>query len=95
MIRILDPTLGDAPTAPVAARAARPARLRGATLGLLANGKSNGMALLDRIAEHLRERHGVADVLRVAKTNASAPVSDEDAELLAKHCAAVVTAIGD
>ena len=53
------------------------------------------MALLDRIAEHLRERHGVAEVLRVAKTNASAPVSEPDAALLAKRCAAVVTAIGD
>ena len=53
------------------------------------------MALLDRIAEHLRARHGVAEVLRVAKSNASAPVPEEDAELLAKHCVAVVTAIGD
>jgi hypothetical protein len=95
MIRILDPTLGAA-TAPAAQpRAPRPAALRGATLGLLANGKSNGMALLDHIAERLRERHGVAEVLRVAKTNASAPVSDDDAELLAKHCVAVVTAVGD
>ena len=95
MIRILDPTLGDAPTAPVAARAARPARLRGATLGLLANGKSNGMALLDRIAERLRERHGALEVMRAAKTNASAPVRDEDTETLAARCAVVITAIGD
>jgi len=95
MIRILDPTLAAAPTPTTMPRAPRPAVLRGASLGLLANGKSNGMALLDRIAEHLRERHGVAEVLRVAKSNASAPVPEEDAELLAKHCAAVVTAIGD
>lgn len=95
MIRILDPTLAAAPTPSVMPRAPRPAVLRGATLGLLANGKSNGMALLDRIAEHLRERHGVAEVLRVAKTNASAPVTDEDGDRLVVHCAAVVTAIGD
>ena len=73
MIRILDPTLGAAPAATVLPRAPRPAGSAGATLGLLANGKSNGMALLDRIAAHLREHHGVAEVLRVAKTNASAP----------------------
>ena len=95
MIRILDPTLAATPTPTVMPRAPRPAVLRGATLGLLANGKSNGMALLDRIAERLIERHGVADVLRVAKTNASAPVNEDDAALLAKHCTAVVTAIGD
>jgi hypothetical protein len=95
MIRILDPTLGTAPTPAALPLAPRPAGLSGATLGLLANGKSNGMALLDRIAAHLREHHGVGEIVRVAKTNASAPVSEEDAELLAKRCAAVVTAVGD
>jgi hypothetical protein len=95
MTRILDPTLCAAAPAATASVAPRPAHLAGATIGLLANGKSNGMALLDRIAEVLRERHGIAEVVRVAKTNASVPVNDEEAELLAKHCAAVVTAIGD
>ena len=94
MTRILDPTLRTAALC-AAAPAARPAHLAGATVGLLANGKSNGMALLDRIAEILRERHGIGEVVRVAKTNASAPVSDDDAEVLAKRCAAVITAIGD
>ena len=95
MIRILDPTLGGAPATPARACAPRLASLSGATIGLLANGKSNGMALLDRIAHHLQTRHGAAEVVRLAKTNASAPVRDEDAELLAKCCAAVVTAVGD
>ena len=95
MIRILDPTLGSAPAVSVLSCAPRPAGLSGVTIGLLANGKSNGMALLERIALHLRTRHGIGDIVRVAKTNASAPVSDEDAELLAKHCAVVVTAVGD
>jgi hypothetical protein len=95
MTRILDPTLGAAAMPAARPRAPRPVTLRGATIGLLANGKSNGMVLLDRIAERLRERHAIADVLRVSKTNASAPVSEEDAALLAKHCGAVITAIGD
>ena len=94
MTHILDPTLRTA--SPIArSRAPRPHHLRGATVGLLANGKSNGMAILDRIAEVLLERHGIGEVVRVAKTNASAPVSEEDAEVLAKRCAAVITAIGD
>ncbi len=70
-------------------------RLRGLTVGLLANGKSNGMALLSGVAKRLRERHGIGEVVRAAKSNTSAPVSDEDAERLAKRCAVVVTAIGD
>ena len=65
-------------------------------LGLLANGKSNGMVLLDRDrASTCASATASAEVVRVAKTNASAPVSDEEAERLAKRCAAVVTAIGD
>ena len=95
MTRILDPTLGPPAAAATAARAARPKRLDGLTIGLLANGKSNGMALLDRIAERLGERHQIRDIVRVAKTNASAPVPDEDAETLAASCAVVITAIGD
>ena len=95
MTRILDPTLADAP-APVAfARAPRPHALRGLTVGLLANGKSNGMALLDGIVERLRERHGIGEVVRAAKTNASSPVSEGDLEHLAKRCSVVITAIGD
>ena len=95
MIRILDPTLRAVRAVGGAPLALRPPRLGGASIGLLANGKSNGMVLLDRIAEILCERHAIAEVVRVAKTNASVPVSDEDAKELARRCAAVVTAIGD
>jgi hypothetical protein len=95
MTRILDPTLSDAAAPAALPRAPRPRSLRGLTVGLLANGKSNGMALLDGIANRLRERHGIGEVVRAAKTNASAPVSEEDVERLAKRCAVVLTAIGD
>ena len=95
MTRILDPTLRSPVAEAVVARAPRLPSLDGATIGLLANGKSNGMALLDRIVERLRERHRIGDVVRVAKTNASAPVTDDDAKMLAGRCAAIITAIGD
>jgi hypothetical protein len=94
MIRILDPTLRATPPR-TSARAQRPARLDGAILGLLANGKTHGMAFLERVAEHLAARHGVAEIVRITKANASAPARSEDAAMLAKRCAAVVTAIGD
>ena len=94
MTRILDPTLRAVPPR-AAPRAPRPARLDGAVLGLLANGKTHGMAFLERVAEHLGARHGVRELVRVTKANASAPARLEDAALLAKRCAAVVTAIGD
>lgn len=95
MTRILDPTLRTAAVAVAAQSAPRPARLAGLTVGLLANGKSNGMVLLDRIAELLRERSGTGEVVRLSKTNASVPLTEEQAEPLLKQCAVVVTAIGD
>ena len=94
MTRILDPTLRSASPG-AASLAPRPLELRGATIGLLANGKSNGMAILDRVAEILRDRHGIGEVVRMAKTNASVPVAEEAAGDLARRCAAVITAIGD
>ncbi len=94
MTRLLDPTLGTAPV-PAASRAERLKRLEGATIGLLANGKSNGMDLLDGIATVLREHHGIGEVVRLAKTNASAPMSEDYALALVGRCAAVITAIGD
>ena len=95
MTRILDPTLRAPAATTTTPRAPRKTSLDGVTIGLLANGKSNGMALLERVMERLAARHAIVEVVRVAKTNASAPVKEEDAELLAKCCAAVVTAIGD
>jgi len=95
MTRILDPTLSDAAAPATVARALRPHTLRGLTVGLLANGKSNGMALLDGIAGRLHERHDIGEVVRAAKRNASSPISEEDVEYLAKRCAVVITAIGD
>ena len=94
MTRILDPTLRAVPPR-TATRAPRPARLDGGALGLLANGKTHGMAFLERVAEHLRARHDIREIVSVTKANASAPVRPEDAALLVKRCAAVVTAIGD
>lgn len=93
MTRILDPTLRAVPPR-TAARAPRLPRLSGATLGLLANGKTHGMVFLERVAEHLRARHDVGELVHVTKANPSAPARLEDIALLAA-CAAVVTAIGD
>jgi hypothetical protein len=95
MTRILDPTLRAPAAMPTAPRAPRKTSLDGVTLGLLANGKSNGMALLDRVVERLAARHAIVEVVRVAKANASAPVSESDADMLAQRCGAVITAIGD
>ena len=95
MMRILDPTIRVPGVPATARRAPRPASLAGVSVGLLANGKSNGMVLLDRIADRLRERRGIGEIVRLAKTNASVSLTEEQAEPLLKQCAVVITAIGD
>jgi hypothetical protein len=95
MMRILDPTIRVAGVPATAQRAPRPASLAGVSVGLLANGKSNGMVLLDRIADVLRERRAIGEIVRLAKTNASVPLTEEQAEPLLKQCGVVITAIGD
>jgi len=95
MTRILDPTIRTAAVSTAAQLAPRAARLAGLTVGLLANGKSNGMVLLDRIADVLRESSKIGEIVRLSKTNASVPLTEEEAEPLLKQCAVVITAIGD
>ena len=95
MMRILDPTIRVASVPATAQLATRPAHLTGVTVGLLANGKSNSMVILERIADLLRERRGIGEVVRLSKTNASVPVTEEQAEPLVKQCGVVITAIGD
>jgi hypothetical protein len=53
------------------------------------------MVFLERVAEHLRARHDVGELVRVTKANPSTPARAEDTARLAAQCAAVVTAIGD
>ncbi|MEO5839572.1 MAG: hypothetical protein ABIQ73_01570 [Acidimicrobiales bacterium] len=69
--------------------------LDGVTLGLLANGKANGAAILDSVASALAQRHRIAGVVRAGKAHPSLPVSDEVLGMFAEHVQVVLTAIGD
>ena len=91
-IRVLDPT-AEGPAA--AAHPAPPLpSLRGATIGLLDNGKIRVDRFCDFVEEILRAEHGVAAVVRRRKRNASAPAAaDLMADLLA--CDGVISAVGD
>jgi len=91
-ISVLDPTSEELIAA--SQTAARLASLKGSTIGLLDNGKIRAYELLNFIEDILRTEHGVADVLRFKKPDASRPVP---AEVLAemKVCDAVISAVGD
>ncbi len=91
-IRVLDPTAEE--SGAQTASTDRLVSLQGRTVGLLDNGKIRVDELLNHIEEILRAQHGVAQVLRFKKPDASRPVP---AEVVAemKPCDAIISAVGD
>jgi hypothetical protein len=92
-IRVLSPvgaTVRENVTAP-----ALPDSLRGRTVGFIDNTKHNFDRLADEIGAILRERHGVKDVVRRRKANASTAAAPEILAELAKTCDLVFAGSGD
>lgn len=93
--RVLDPT-GTAAGAPSGLRLAkRSGSLRGLTVGLLDNAKQNARELLDSLAELLRERYAVGEVIVYRKQNNTAPAPSELLREMKEQCDVVITAVGD
>ena len=90
----LDPT-GSVP-APERERrlSARPGALTGLVLGLVCNGLGRGEALLDALAERLRESDGLAAVVKVVKSGVSVPPEPGDWRRLTDGVAIAITGFG-
>jgi hypothetical protein len=88
---LLDPTSELQPA--VRQRVARPASLRGLTVGLLDISKPRGDVFLDRLEELLAGR-GV-EVLRFRKPTFAKPAPAELRQEVASRCEAVVEALAD
>jgi len=67
--------------------------LQGKTLGLLDIGFPNGNLFLDRLEELLKERYGVAEVMRRAKPSPARPAKKEVREELTSRCDAIIEAL--
>ena len=91
-IEVLDPTYGDDTNE--FASADRPASLEGATVGVISNGKQGTRPFFDALERELLEHHGVAEVVRVTKSNYSAP-ADPDLMDRARQWTALVAGVGD
>lgn len=91
-LEVLDPTYGDDRIE--FAPAPRLPSLEGAIVGVISNGKQGTRPFFDALAAELTDSYGVAEVVRVAKTNYSAPA---DAEIIdqAKEWNALVAGVGD
>ncbi len=74
---------------------ALPPGLRGRTVGFLDNTNANFDRLSEEIGALLRERHGVATVIRRRKANASTPAAPEILAELAKDCDLVFAGSAD
>lgn len=72
-----------------------PTAWTGRVVGFLDNTKTNFDRLTDEIGQLLRERHGVKDVMRLRKANASTPAPPEVIADLAKACDIVFAGSGD
>jgi hypothetical protein len=71
----LDPSFEEAPRATTLPE--RPSSLRGATVGFISNGKAGTRAYFDHLERMLRDEWGVAEVVRLTKSNYSAPAESE------------------
>jgi hypothetical protein len=91
-IEILDPTYSS--EASSLALAQRLPTLAGATICVISNGKQGTRGFFDALELEFRERHGVADVIRLTKANYSAPA---DVEIMdrASEWSALIAGVGD
>lgn len=70
--------------------------LSGKTIGLLDISKPGGSVFLDRMEALLRERYGVASVVRAMKPTFTKPAPDAVIDqLLQSRCDAVIEALAD
>ena len=70
--------------------------LSGKTVGLLDISKPGGSVFLDRLESLLRERYGVASVVRAMKPTFTKPAPEAVIDqLLAARCDAVIEALAD
>ena len=74
--------------------AARPIDLVGKVVGLLDNTKEQGGIILETVAQALRERYGVKDVIIERKEAFSKPASPQQIDGLAKRVQVAAAAVG-
>ncbi|HLH69294.1 MAG TPA: hypothetical protein VKY90_09760 [Candidatus Dormibacteraeota bacterium] len=75
-----------------------PRRIRdlgGRTVGLLDSGKFNSDRLLEAVADLLKDRYAVGEIVRRRKPTFSRPVPEEMAQELAARCDVVIAGVGD
>jgi hypothetical protein len=91
-IRVLDPTFEEAKTEQAVVSGLK--SLAGCTVGLLDNSKIKVREILDTVETLLRTQHGVKQIVRLKKPDASRPAPPEVVAAMV-GCDAVISAVGD
>lgn len=91
---ILSPTYEE-PVVEPAVLAERAVPTAPVTITIVENAKPNARQLLGHIADELRSRVPVADVVTHSKPMASKPIDADDAEMLAARSHMVISGLGD
>ena len=73
----------------------RPSNLSGKTLGLLENHKANSDKVLLELAEILKDKYDIKDVVFLSKHSASLPTKPETVQQLLDKVDVLITGIGD
>ena len=76
-------------------RAAALAKLDGARIGILENGKLNAEEMLNEVAQLFVQRHGCIVVKLASKKNASAPAPANTLAQVAPEVDFLITGLGD
>ena len=92
-MKLIDPTA--VPVAREVHVASRPADLRGLRLGLVENTKFNADTLLLKLADRLREHHGLTLTHMARKRSASHEVDEAAIATLKARSDVVISGIGD
>lgn len=92
--RLLDPTGDDERTNDVTL-APRLRSLRGLTVGILENGKTNGALLLTEVARQLQESHDIRSWVVYTKGYFGTPVEQSQIQQILQNCDFAVAGIGD
>ncbi len=91
-LQFIDPTAGGGKAK--ISMASRPMDLAGKVVGLLDNSKEQADVILQTVADVLRERYGVADVIVRRKEHYSKPATNALIDAMAKEVQVAVAALG-
>ena len=89
---IIDPTAGSGKA--LVALAPRPMDLAGKVVGLLDNTKEQGTLILETLGRALREQHGAAKVVLLAKEHYSKPAAPAIIDQIAREAQGALAAVG-